>query len=72
MTVANKIAWAVLSADFQWEAVTLDIGSIILNEERKEELNMHFLSSATPAAIRSQELLLEQIAETDKDLESQI
>jgi hypothetical protein len=69
---ANKISRAVLSADLQWEAGSLDIGPIILTEEQEEELNMHFLSSATPTAIRSHELFLEQIAETDKDLESQL
>ena len=69
---ANKIARAVLSTDLQWEAGSLDIGPIILTEEQEEELNVHFLSSATPTAIRSHELFLEQIAETDKDLESQL
>ncbi len=33
---------------------------------------MHFSSSVTPSAIRSHELFLEQIAETDKDIESQL
>ena len=69
---ANKIARAVLSTDLQWEAGSLDIAPILLTEEQEEDLNMHFSSSATPAAIRSQELLLEQIAETDKDVESQL
>ena len=69
---ANKIARAVLSTDLQWEAGSLDIGPIILTEEQEEELNVHFLSSATPTAIRSHELFLEQIAETDKDIESQL
>ena len=69
---ANKIARAVLSTDLQWEAGSLDIGPIVLNEEQEEELNVHFLSSATPTAIRSHELFLEQIAETDKDIESQL
>ncbi len=72
VTFANKIARAVLSANLQWEAGSLYIAPIILTEEQEEELNLHFLSSATPAAIRSQELFLDQIAETDKDLESQI
>ena len=69
---ANKIAWSVLSEDLQWEAGSLDIAPIILTEEQEKELNMHFLSSATPSAIRSHELFLEQIAETDKDIESQL
>ncbi len=69
---ANKIARAVLSTDLQWEAGSLDIGPIILTEEQEEELNVHFSSSATPTAIRSHELFLEQIAETDKDVESQL
>ena len=69
---ANKIARAVLLTDLQWEAGSLDIGPIILTEEQEEELNVHFLSSATPTAIRSHELFLEQIAETDKDIESQL
>ncbi len=69
---ANKIARAVLSTDLQWEAGSLDIGPIILTEEQEEELNVHFSSSATPTAIRSHELFLEQIAETDKDIESQL
>jgi len=69
---ANKIARAALSTDLQWEAGSLDIGPIILTEEQEEELNVHFLSSATPTAIRSHELFLEQIAETDKDIESQL
>ena len=69
---ANKIARAVQSAKLQWEAGSLDIAPIILTEEQEEELNMQFLSSATPDAIRNQELFLEQIAETDKDLESKL
>jgi len=72
VTFVNKIAQAVLSANLQWEAGYLDIAPIILTEEQEEELNMHFLSSANPAAIRSQELFLEQIAEADLDLESQL
>jgi len=72
VTFANKIARAVLSADLQWGAGSLEIAPIILTEVLKEELNMHFLSSATPTAIRSQEFFLEQIAETDNDLESQL
>ncbi len=72
ITFANKIARAVLSTDLQWEAGSLDIATIILTEEKEKELNMHFLSSATPDAIRNQELFLEQIAETDKDLESKL
>ena len=72
VTFANKIARAVLSANLQWEADSIEIAPIILTEEQEEELNMHFLSSATPAAIRSQELFLEQIAEADLDLESQL
>jgi hypothetical protein len=69
---ANKIARAVLSTDLQWEAGSLDIAPIILTEEQEKELNMHFSSSVTPSAIRSHELFLEQIAETDKDIESQL
>ena len=69
---ANKMARAVLSTDLVWEAGSLDIDPIILTEEQEKELNMHFLSSVTPSAIRNHELLLEQIAETDKDLESQL
>ena len=68
VTFGNKIARAVLSTDLQWEAGSLDIATIILTEEQEKELNMHFFSSATPAAIRSQELFLEQITETDNDL----
>ena len=71
-TFANKIARAVLSKNLQWESGSLDIETIILTEEQEEELDMHFLSSGTPAAIKSQESFLEQIAETDKDLESQL
>ena len=41
-------------------------------EEQEEDLNMHFLSSASPAAIRDQELFLEQISEKDNNLESQL
>ncbi len=72
VTFANKIAQAVLSKDLQWEAGSLDIATIILTEEQKKELNMHFLSSATPSAIRSHELFFEKSAETDKDIESQL
>ena len=72
VTFANKIARAVLSTDLQWEAGSLDIAPIILTEEQEKELNMHFSSSVTPSAIRSHELFLEQIAETDKDIESQL
>ncbi len=69
---ANKILRAVLSANLQWEAGSLDIAPIKLTEEQEEDLNMQFLSSASPAAIRSQELFLEQISEKDNDLESQL
>ena len=69
---ANKIARYVLSTDLQWEAGSLAIAPIILTEEQEKELNMHFSSSATPSAIWSHELFLEKIAETDKDLESQL
>ena len=72
VTFANKIAWAVLSANLQWEAGSLDISPVTLTEEQEEDLNMHFLSAASPAVIRNQELFLEQIAETDNDLESQL
>ena len=72
VTFANKISRAVLSTYLQWEAGSHDIATIMLTEEQEEELNMHFLSSASPAAIKRQELFLEQIAETDKDLESQL
>jgi hypothetical protein len=72
VTFANKIARAVQSTKLQWEAGSLDIAPIILTEEQEEKFNMHFLSSATPDAIRNQELFLEQIAETDKDLESKL
>ena len=70
----NKIARAFLSANLQWEAGSLDISPVpvTLTEEQEEDLNMHLLSSASPAAIRNQELFLEQIAETDNDRESQL
>ena len=72
VTFANKIARAVLSANLQWEADSLDIAPVTLTGEQEEDLNMHFLSAASPAAIRNQELFLEQIEETDNDLESQL
>ncbi len=72
VTCSNKLSRAVLSANLQWEAGSLEIAPTILTEEQKEELNMHFSPSATPSAIRSHELFLEQIAETDKDVESQL
>ena len=72
VTFANKIARAVVSANLQREACSLDIVPITLTEEQEEDLNMHFSSSASPAAIRSQELFLEQISEEDNDLVSQL
>ena len=69
---ANKLARAVLSANLQWEAGSLDISPVTLTEEQEEDLNMHFTSSASPAAIRNQELFLEKIAETYNDFESQL
>ncbi len=70
--VENKIARAVLSTDLKWEAGSLDIAPIILTEKQEKELNTHFSSSVTPSAIRSHELFLEQIAETYKDIKSQL
>ena len=72
VTFVNKIAWAVLFANLQWEAGSLDSAPVTVAEEQEEDLNMHFLSSASPAAIRNQESFLERIAETDNDLESQL
>ena len=68
----NKIAQAVLSTNLQWEAGSLGTAPIKLTGKQEEDLTMHFLSSASPAAIRNQALFLEQIAETDNDLESQL
>ena len=42
VTFANKISRAVLSANLQWEAGSLDIAPISLTEEQEEDLNMHF------------------------------
>ena len=69
---ANKIAQAVLLENLQWEAGSLDIAPVTLTKKQEEDLNMHFLFPYFQTAIRDQEFFLEQIAETDNDLESQL